>query len=110
MYGNPLVAANRGPQGTYQIKILIPKTASASIIGRSGVVIRRMAEVSNCKIQLGNENDPFNTKERIVTLNSAAVPNLVLVSYLTIKLTQWHYGICICIVGYTNNYVPITGR
>jgi len=78
MYGNTLPAANRGPLGTYQIKVVIPKTASASIIGRSGTVIRRMAEVSNCKFQLSDENDPFNTKERIVTINSSTVANLVL--------------------------------
>eukprot|EP01031_Cornospumella_fuschlensis_P033418 gene33418-40426_t len=78
MYGNPIPPANRGANGTFQIKVLIPRTASAAIIGKGGAVIKQMAEHSNCKFQLGDENDPFNTKERVVIINSTAVPNLVL--------------------------------
>jgi hypothetical protein len=78
-YGNPLPAVNRGPQGTFQIRVLIPKNASAAIIGRKGSVIQRMGEVSSCKFQLGEENDPFNTRERILIINSMTVEHLVLV-------------------------------
>lgn len=75
--GNPIPQPNRGPQGTYQIKVLIPKMASASIIGKGGAVIKRMTEVSGARYQLGDEADPFNTKERVVTISSLSVNNLV---------------------------------
>ena len=78
MYGQPL-PSNRGPMGTIQIRVLIPKVASGVLIGRQGSVIKQMSEMSNCKIQLGEETDPFDTKERIVIINSAAVPSVVLV-------------------------------
>ena len=83
-YGNPTAPANRGgSQGLYQIRILIPRIASAAIIGRKGAVIQRMGEVSNCKFQLGDENDPYNTKERILVINSSTVANLVTVRVLS---------------------------
>ncbi len=76
---SPTLQPNRGPQGTYQIKVLIPKVASAAIIGKGGSVIKRMSEVSGARYQLGDEMDPYNTKERIVTITSLTVHNLVMV-------------------------------
>lgn len=78
-YGNPVPPVNRGPQGAYQVRVLIPKIASAAIIGRKGAVIQRMGEQSNCKFQLGEENDPYGTRERILSISSPVVENLVLV-------------------------------
>lgn len=80
MYGNPIAPANRGPQGSFLIRVLIPKIASAAIIGKGGSVIKHMAELSGCKFQLGDESDPFNTKERIVTITGPTVPSIVTVS------------------------------
>jgi len=80
MYGNPLTT-NRGPQGLLQIRILIPKIASGVLIGRQGSIIKQMSDLSSCKIQLGDEADPFETRERIVVINSSSVANVVLVSF-----------------------------
>lgn len=83
MYGNP-VASNRGPNGSFQIRVLIPKIASGILIGKSGSVIKQMSEISGCKMQLGDEADPYGTKERVVIINGPAVQNcvLVLLTYL----------------------------
>jgi hypothetical protein len=79
-YGNA-VSSNRAPNGNFQVRILIPKIASGVLIGRQGTVIKQMSEVSNCKIQLGDEIDPYETKERIVIVSAAAVQSLVSVRY-----------------------------
>lgn len=80
MYGNPVPSVNRGSQGTFLIRVLIPKGAAAAIIGRKGAVIQRMGEMSSCRLQMGDESDPYNTRERILMINSTSVQNLVLVS------------------------------
>lgn len=85
---NPASQPNRGPQGTYQIKVLIPKVASAAIIGKGGSVIKRMSEVSGARYQLGDEMDPYNTKERIVTITSLTVHNLVMVGLISTLLKE----------------------
>jgi hypothetical protein len=79
-FGNPVPP--KTPPGNYQVRVLIPKIASAAIIGRKGCVIQRMGEVSNCKLQLGEDNDPYNTRERILVINSTAIESLVVVSLL----------------------------
>lgn len=77
MYGSPTPSVNRSLNGSFQIKVLIPKNAAASIIGKGGAVIKHMTEVSGCKFQLGDENDPYNTRERLVVLTASAVTHLV---------------------------------
>lgn len=82
-YGN--LIPNNNPsrvQGGFQIKLLIPIGASGNLIGKGGNVVKQISESSNCKIQLGDEADPCNTKERILFVNSATVPSLVLVMSL----------------------------
>jgi hypothetical protein len=74
------------PPGNYQVRVLIPKIASAAIIGRKGCVIQRMGEISNCKLQLGEDNDPYNTRERILVINSTVIESLVVVSLLLLLL------------------------
>lgn len=76
------------PSGTYTIRVLIPKIASAAVIGKGGVVIKRMSEQSGCRFQLGEENDPFNTNERIVTITGTTSASVVTVS-LTSQMMQW---------------------
>lgn len=80
--GDPLanapVPANRGPTGTVMLKCLVPKLASGTLIGKGGSVVKAMAESSGCRINLAEENDPFNTRERIVIVNGPTVPEVVL--------------------------------
>lgn len=67
------------PESTnFTMRVLIPRIASGLLIGKQGAVIKQMSQVSSCKIQLAEEADPFDTKERIITINSAAVHSLVL--------------------------------
>ncbi len=106
-YGNPVPPVNRGPQGAYQVRVLIPKIASAAIIGRKGAVIQRMGEQSNCKFQLGEENDPYGTRERILSISSPVVENLVLVRrkiiFLLFLLSDN------MVLGYTNSHGRVIG-
>jgi hypothetical protein len=39
--------------------------------------MKRMSEQSGCRYQLGEENDPYNTNERIVTITGTASPSVV---------------------------------
>lgn len=78
-FGKPQPALR--PNGSYTIRVLIPKIASAAIIGKGGSVIKRMSEQSGCRYQLGEENDPFTTNERIVTITGTASPSVVNVSF-----------------------------
>lgn len=66
--------------GSFQMKVLIPKVASAAIIGKSGCVIKKMTDISGARFQLGDEYDPYNTKERIVVINSSDSSSVVSVS------------------------------
>lgn len=70
--------------------MLIPKVASAAVIGKSGSVIKRMSEQSSCRYQLGEENDPYNTNERIVTITGSASQNVVMVSVYFDFVFQHH--------------------
>lgn len=63
-------------------RALIPHSASGTIIGRGGQVIRSMSERSGAKMQLGDAADPYGTKERIVNLSGTNVEQLVAVSFL----------------------------
>ena len=59
------------------MRVLIPNAAAGVMIGRAGAVIKRLSEVTSCKMQLGDMTDPFNTKERIMIINSSVDTNLV---------------------------------
>jgi hypothetical protein len=47
------------------------------MIGKGGSVIKRISEMTACRIQLGDEADPYGTNERIVSISSGSVPSLV---------------------------------
>eukprot|EP01039_Chlorochromonas_danica_P008718 gene8719-9608_t len=78
MYGMPIPPANRTRNGSFQIRVLIPKNASACVIGRQGSVIKQLSESSGCKFQLGDDTDPYETRERVVAISSSTVDSLVL--------------------------------
>ena len=90
MYGNP-IASNRGAQGTYQIRILIPKKSSSFIIGKGGVGIKRIMNTTESNVQLGEDSDPYNTQERTVTINSSTVKNCVLVKNNLFNYYYYYY-------------------
>lgn len=61
----------------YIFKLLIPWAAAGIIIGKSGSVIKEMSERSSCKMLLSEAQDPFNTKERVMTLSSDTTTNII---------------------------------
>ena len=98
------------PSGTYTIRVLIPKIASAAVIGKGGVVIKRMSEQSGCRFQLGEENDPFNTNERIVTITGTSSPSVVTVKTYFLNEMRLVNTVIILIIFYVGRYphnVPV---
>jgi hypothetical protein len=69
-------AANRGPDGSFQIRLLIPRPSAGVLIGKGGAIIKRMIEQSHCRMQMGEEADPYNTNERIFILNASSTHEL----------------------------------
>ena len=61
----------------YVFKLLIPWGAAGIIIGKSGSVIKEMSEQSSCKMLLADAQDPYNTKERIMTISSDSAANII---------------------------------
>ena len=59
------------------IRLLVPVTASGPLIGRGGANIKQLNESSGCKIKLADNSDSFKTQERIVILQSNAIPVLI---------------------------------
>lgn len=70
---------NAPPESTsFTMRVLIPRIASGLLIGKQGAVIKQMSTISGCKIQLAEEADPYDTKERIITVTSSSIPAVVL--------------------------------
>lgn len=88
MYGNPIPPPNRGPLGTFQIKVLVPRIASAALIGKGGCIMRKMSDISGAKYQMGDDYDPYGTKERIVVINAADSSSVVSVSEKQIYIQE----------------------
>jgi len=76
-YGNPNPHPNRAANGLHQIKLIIPKNASGTLIGKGGIIIKHMSDSTSCKMQLGDESDPFGTNERLFFVQSSSVAQLV---------------------------------
>jgi len=76
-FGNPNPHPNRAANGLHQIKLIIPKNASGTLIGKGGIIIKHMSDSTSCKMQLGDESDPFGTNERLFFVQSASVAHLV---------------------------------
>lgn len=64
-------------------------------------MIKRMSEVSGARYQLGDEMDPYNTKERIVTITSLTVHNLVMVRSVPLEI-GFFFIISFLFLGCTN--------
>jgi hypothetical protein len=62
----------RRPQGTGPAgitgRITIPANAAGLVLGRAGVTVRQMSEVTGARIQLSNKDDCGYTQERVVSL------------------------------------------
>lgn len=63
---------------TFTMRVLIPRGASGLMIGKQGSVIKQMSSLSSCKIQLGEEIDTYDTRERIVCVTGNTISALVL--------------------------------
>lgn len=61
-----------------EFRCLIPAAASGALIGRGGVIIKQMGESSQCRLKVGEQRgDPYDTKERILTVTGSTIPNIV---------------------------------
>lgn len=58
------------------VRILIPRSASGVIIGRSGSSIKDISAASNARLKLSDNHDPFQTNERIVSITSSNTENI----------------------------------
>lgn len=69
---------NRSPDGQFLVRLLIPRSSEGAMIGKGGVVVKQMTAETGCNFQLGDENDQYNTHERIFILTSPTVNGVVL--------------------------------
>lgn len=62
----------RRPQGTGPAgitgRITVPANAAGLILGRAGVTVRHIIEVTGARIQLSNKDDCAFTQERVVSI------------------------------------------
>eukprot|EP00595_Chromulina_sp_UTEXLB2642_P002514 CAMPEP_0196765644 /NCGR_PEP_ID=MMETSP1095-20130614/10256_1 /TAXON_ID=96789 ORGANISM="Chromulina nebulosa, Strain UTEXLB2642" /NCGR_SAMPLE_ID=MMETSP1095 /ASSEMBLY_ACC=CAM_ASM_000446 /LENGTH=438 /DNA_ID=CAMNT_0042124029 /DNA_START=14 /DNA_END=1330 /DNA_ORIENTATION=+ len=52
----------------YELRFPIPSSASGMIIGRGGTLIKELGEKSSCYLKVSENVDPYDTKERILTI------------------------------------------
>ena len=79
MFGNLSVQVppNRTPEGSYLVRLVVPRPAAGVLIGKGGAVIKQISEATSCKLQLGDEKDPYGTNERLFNVSSSTVQHLV---------------------------------
>ena len=58
-----------------QMQCLIPCSAAGTVIGRAGSVIQKLSEQTNCRMQMSDNVDVFNTKERVMTFTAPLLHN-----------------------------------
>ena len=90
----------------YVFKMLIPWAAAGIMIGKSGSVIKEMSESTSCKMQLAEAQDPFNTKERVMTISSDTTSNILL--GLNTLVAQFFSEPTVCV--YQNTRLVYTKR
>lgn len=61
---------------SFEFRCLIPIAAAGTIIGRAGSHIKEMGDLSSCKLKLGENADPYNTKERVLIARGSTADNL----------------------------------
>ena len=64
----------------YLARILIPFPAAGLIIGRGGDHIRQIRQLHNCKMRVGDNEDRYGTRERMVSLYGDNSDSVVKVS------------------------------
>ena len=75
---------------SFSVRILIPHAASGVIIGRAGANIREISSTTETRLQLADAADPYQTKERLVTISGANGANVKDVSdVMTCHLPEW---------------------
>jgi hypothetical protein len=62
------------------MRCLIPAAASGAIIGRGGGVIKQIGEKANCRLDLDEYVEAFNTHERVLHVKGTAGQKIIVVS------------------------------
>lgn len=57
----------------------MPTTSGGSIIGKGGSIIKDLGEKSGCKLKLGDNQDPYGTKERILSVRGPTADHVLTV-------------------------------
>jgi predicted Zn-dependent protease len=69
--------------------LLIPHNSAGVLIGKGGAIIKQMIDRSQCRMQMGEEADPYHTNERVFVLNASSTNALAAVGDL-IGVTTFH--------------------
>lgn len=68
-------------------RLTVPAPCGGALIGPGGAIIKRIATESSCNVRVGDNLDPFHTKERFVILTSSSIDCIVAVrSLITLSL------------------------
>ena len=82
----------RRPQGTGPAgitgRITIPANAAGLVLGRQGVTVRQIIELTGARIQLSNKDDCAFTQERVVSITGAPEACVQCVDIIVDKLME----------------------
>jgi len=65
------------PPTEFRLRCLIPFSAAGVVIGKGGDHIRQIRQLYNCRMRVGENSDPYNTRERLITLQAEAIEPIV---------------------------------
>jgi len=60
-----------------EFRCLIPAAASGAVIGRAGAIVKQIGEATKCRLKLGDYHDPYDTKERLLSVNGQSIASIV---------------------------------
>lgn len=70
-------SANPSPSSEIRARVLIPFPAAGMVIGRGGDHIRQIRQLYNCRMKVGENEDRYGTRERIVSLAAEQAENVI---------------------------------
>lgn len=74
----------------HEFRVLVPQTAAGVIIGKGAVAIKEISENTGCSLKVSDSQDPFGTKERILTIRGSTTVSILtaIISSFEKLLTQ----------------------
>eukprot|EP01041_Mallomonas_annulata_P009184 gene9184-19046_t len=62
---------------SFTLKIVVPAAAAGCIIGKGGDRIRMIRDLHGCQLRMADAADPFNTKERVLTISAPTADPII---------------------------------